>query len=396
MERSQVLRTSYSALETFKQCPQKFKFQEIDRIKVPKSKEAIFGTIIHDALKFFHSQYPVSPTLDELLNYYKDSWPASPVGGNSKPFQNEQEDMIYFSEGIRMLKNYHERYLKNRDKSVVLDTEARFEFPIEKSGGNQKCILAGKIDRIDKLNDETIEIIDYKTTKKLPPQSSADYNLQFSIYCLGVLSRWPHLVEEGSGNIKLTFYYLRHGEALATKRNEQQLEEAKEEIWGIIDEIGKNNFKPIPSALCDWCGYQKICPMWKHKFSEQQKLNNEQINKIIREFFELKGQNQTNTKRLTELNKAINNYLNQEGIERVFNELGHITRLPLIRYKYKMDKIKEILEPLGKWQDILMIDSEKLKKIAKMLPLKTRKQIEQAKKVEKEYTILKTSQKNKK
>jgi len=358
MEKSQVLRTSYSALETFKQCPQKFKFQEIDRIKAPKSKEAVFGTIIHEALKFFHSQYPVSPTLDELLNYYKDNW-------KSEPFQNEQEDMIYFSEGIRMLKNYHEYHLKNRDKSVVLDAEARFEFPIEKPGENRKCILAGKIDRIDKLSDDTIEIIDYKTTKKLPPQSSADSNLQFSIYCLGVMSRWPHLAEKGSGNIKLTFYYLKHGEALATRRDEKQLEEAKEEIWDILNEIEKNNFKPIPSALCDWCGYKNLCPMWRHKFVKHETYDAQQINKIIKEFLELKDSNQKNNKRLEELKEIVNNYLDQESLERVFGEDGYITRLMQVRRDYDMDKIKKALGPLDKWlikKEYKILKASKIKK----------------------------------
>lgn len=120
MEKSQVVfRTSYSALQTFKQCPQKFKFQEIDRIKSPKSKEAVFGNIMHEALRFFHSERPVSPTLDALLNYYKDNW-------KSEPFKNQEEDIIYFSEGIKMLKNYYQYFLKNQGNFVVLDTETRF------------------------------------------------------------------------------------------------------------------------------------------------------------------------------------------------------------------------------------------------------------------------------
>ncbi|TSA57417.1 PD-(D/E)XK nuclease family protein, partial [bacterium] len=38
------MRISYSSLENFKQCPLKYKFSQIDKIKEPKSKEAIFGT----------------------------------------------------------------------------------------------------------------------------------------------------------------------------------------------------------------------------------------------------------------------------------------------------------------------------------------------------------------
>jgi len=387
MEKSQLFQTSYSALQTFKQCPQKYKFQEIDRIRTPKSREAIFGSIIHETLKFLHSKYPISPTSDEVLNHYKDFWPSLESG----PFQNQEEDMIYFSEGIRILKNYYQNFLKNRDKFVVLDTESFFRVMIEKPEKNQKCILTGKIDRIDKLNDGTIEITDYKTAKRLPPQIDADHNSQLSIYCLGFLLRWPHLAKQGPGKIKLTLYYLRHGETLTSKRTKEQLEETKEEIWEAISKIEKANFKPIPSPLCDWCGYKNICPMWKNLYKEQISISDEQIKKLIDEFFELKETNSKNNKRLSELKEIIEKYLNKEKIERVFGKVGYITRLFQTRYKYEMDKIKEILEPLGKWQDVLTIDIEKLKKIIKTLPYSTCKQIEKAKKKDKKYTILKAS-----
>ena len=337
----EIIKTSYSALDTFKQCPMKYKFQQIDKIKAPKSKEATFGSIIHGALKFFHSKYPVSPTLDELLNYYKDIW-------DSEPFQNQEEDMIYFSEGIKMLKNYYNHYLKVKDKFTVLDAETRFEVLLENlQNENQKCLLRGIIDRIDKTKDG-IEIIDYKTTKRLPSQQDIDGSLQLSLYCLGLINRWPQFAEQGLENIKLTFYYLKHQEVISTKRTKKQLDDTREQVWERLAEIAKSDFKPIPSALCDWCGYKNLCPMWKHKFIEQ--IKDEQIQNTIKEFLELKVNNQKNDKRLTELKEIINNYLNQEGLERVFGENGYITRLTQMRYNYDFDKIKKALGPLDKWR----------------------------------------------
>lgn len=338
MKTSQYNKTSYSALQTFKQCPQKYKFQVIDKIKAPKSKEAVFGSKMHEALKFFHSKYPVSPTLDELLNLYKDIW-------DSDPFRSQEEDMIYFSEGIKILKNYYQYFLKNKDNFTVLDIESYFRIFIENPETNQKCILAGKIDRIDKLQNGTIEIVDYKTTKRLPSQAEVDNDLQLSLYCLAISLRWPTSSIE---DIKSSFYYLKHQELISTKRTKKQLEDVKEQIWKRLAEIEKSDFKPIPSALCDWCGYKKICPMWKHKFSK--KVDEEEIQNIIEEFLEIKEQNQKNSKRLTKLKEIINNYLDQEKIERVFGESGHITRLTQIRYNYDFDKIKKSLGPLDKWQ----------------------------------------------
>ncbi len=353
MEINQLFRTSYSALDTFKQCPMKYKFQYVDKIKAPKSKEAVFGNKIHKALQFFHSKIPVSPTLDELLNYYKDIW-------DSEPFQGHEEDMIYFGEGIKMLKNYYNHYLKIRHEFTVLDAEVRFEIMLD-----QKCLLTGIIDRVDKIKDG-IEVIDYKTTKRLPSQQDIDNNLQLSFYCLGLINRWPQFAEQGLENIRLTFYFLKHQEVISTKRTKEQLENVKEQIWERIAEIEKGNFKPLPSALCDWCGYKNLCPMWKNLYKEELSVDDEQIKKIIDEFLELKNANSKNNKRLNELKEIITRYLDKEKIERVFSENGYITRSTQMRYNYDFDKIKEAFGPLDKWR------------------------------IEKKYTVLKTSAKKKK
>ena len=68
------MRISYSAIETFKTCPLKYKFQEIDRLRRPKSKEAVFGTLLHAALRFMFSRDPLYPTLDEVVNAYLVGW----------------------------------------------------------------------------------------------------------------------------------------------------------------------------------------------------------------------------------------------------------------------------------------------------------------------------------
>ena len=386
---AEIIKTSYSALDTFRQCPLKYKFSVIDKIRVPKTKEAVFGNKLHEALQFFHKKSPLSPTLDELLNYIKEIW-------DSSVFADEQEDMIYFSEAIKILKNYYEHYLKIKDKFTVLDTETRFEVLLENpENNNEKCLLAGIIDRIDKTKNG-IEVIDYKTAKRFPAQDEIDNSLQLSLYCIGVMNRWPEFAKYGPENIKLTLYFLKHNETITTKRTKEQLDNIKKQTWEMLKQIEKSDFQPIPSALCDWCGYRKICPMWKHLYKEQMTIDDEQIKKVVDEFFQLKLANTQNNKKINELREIIEQYLNREKLERIFGESGYITRLNQIRYEYDMDKVKAILEPFGKWYDVLGIDADKLKTIIKTLPPQARKELEKAKIVDKEYKILKASKVKKK
>jgi len=356
MSETKIIKTSYSALDTFKQCPLKYKFQVVDKIKAPKTKEAVFGNKLHKALQYFHSKSPLSPTLDELLNYLKEIWESSVFG-------DEQTDMIYFSEAIKILKNYYEHFTKIKDKFTVLGTETRFEVLLENpKSQNEKCLLAGIVDRIDKTSDGKLEIIDYKTTKKLPSQEDVNNSLQLSLYCLGIINRWPQFIQQGIENIKLTLYYLKHQETITTFRTKQQLDHIQEKIWEQLAKIEKSEFQPIPSALCDWCGYKKICPMWKHLYKEQMSIDDEQAKKVVNEYFQIKEQNSQNNKKLDELQEIIEMYLNKENIERVFGESGYITRLTQTRYSYDLKKLnKEELEKIKREKKFTILKITKKK-----------------------------------
>ena len=228
------MRISYSALETFNICPQKYKFQEIDKIRAPKSKEAVFGTLIHDVLKFMFSSPLDSPSLDEILDYYKSHWPKN------ISFADEREEQSYFAEGVRILSDY---YRKNNPKNVrPLALETRFEITLpNKNDSLNPHILVGKIDRIDKLENDDLEIIDYKTAMRMPSQEEIDKNLQLSFYNLGVRKMWPEWQDR---KIKLSLYFLRHEEKLSSVREERGLESFKKYIENATEEKSRTGFVP--------------------------------------------------------------------------------------------------------------------------------------------------------
>ena len=371
------MRISYSGLESFSNCPAKYKYQYIDRIKVPKSKDAVFGTLIHECLRMFHDLSQTTPfSEEELLKYFTEKW-------NSDIYQDKQEEAFAFHQGIEMLKKY---YLQNQNLSFnIVNLETLFRIPIQ----DKLHQVTGRIDRIDKLKDGTFEIIDYKTTKKMPSQEMIDKNFQLSIYYLGVINQWPYLEKENRP-VKLSLYYLRHGEKLSTNQNKEQIKETKERILSLINQIEKSNFEPMSDPLCDWCQYQPYCPLFKHKYIKEQSpaLDEEKIKKVIKEYFEIKNKQSQDNKRLIELKTAINQFCDENELDRVFGDSGYITRLPQQRFSYNFNKVKEILEPINKWNEILTIDKAKFKKVVDALPYDIKKQIDQAKKLEREFKVI--------
>jgi hypothetical protein len=83
--------------------------------------------------------------------------------------------------------------------------------------------------------------------------------------------------------------------------------------------------------------------------------------------------------RLMKIQEDIVTYMGQEGVERVFGQNGLIARSLRITYKYDEEKIQALLEPLGKWQEVLKLDKTALKNIADLLPANVKKEIEKAK-----------------
>ena len=385
------MRTSYSALETYLQCPQKYKFQEIDRIKAPKSKEAVFGTLVHDALKYMFSRDPLFPTMEDVLAHFRQGIEQS------KTTFSDEERNLYLASGQDILKRF---YAKNPPWNfTVVDLESFFEVPLadEKTGAIH--VLAGKIDRIDKTEDGAYEIIDYKTNRKLPSQAEVDNNLQLSLYHMGILRRWPHLDPQ---NIRLSLYFLKAQEKLATSRTKEDLAATRAKTIATIREIetkkqeGDKAFPPHPSALCGWCAYKKICPAWRHLYAASSfqlpAFSDIDIKNVIKEYFAIKDTDIKNKKRFVELTDQIRAYLDKEGLERVFGEEGFITRKMSERASWDTEKLRPVLVELGLWEQVATPDQKKISALFPALPQEAQTKLAAAK-IIKTFSVLTASKK---
>lgn len=99
---------------------------------------------------------------------------------------------------------------------------------------------------------------------------------------------------------------------------------------------------------------------------------------------------------LKKLKNLIEVYSQQKGLKRVFGTNGYFAQEITNKVSYDKNKLKEVLEPLGKWEEILAIDQKKLDQIIKEIPPEVREEIEKAKKVEKVAEYLEANEKTKK
>jgi len=366
------MNTSYSALNSFQTCPLRYKFSAIDKIRTgKKSAEAVFGSVLHSTMQFIHTGSFLLPTQKETLNYFSQKW-------NSDVFDNEFRERAAFAQGIKIIQNYYKN--NNPDDFQVIDIESRFSVDLKHEG--EVHLISGIIDRIDKTSNG-YEIIDYKTANKLPAQAHVENNLQLLIYLLAFLKRYPQL-KKAPEKVKLSLYFLKHDTKLSTTKTLPQLKKETEKIFNLFNEIKNSDFEPKTSPLCDWCDFQKICPMWKHKFKTKLTATDKEKNIIIKKYLELQKKTKETRKEIASLQKNLLEIMEGEKVDRLFGDGKIVTKTHRQTFKYNEDKLKRILEEKKLWDKVVKVNQTQLNKVLQILPSSEKQEIEEIKELKSE------------
>jgi len=238
---------SFSQLETYKLCPLRYKYQYVLRIPISPTSSLTFGQTIHKTLQEFYQRFRNEKKIKkrDLLKIYDKQW--IPLGYSSKIHEKKMKE-----EGKILLGNYYDKY--HRTNLEILDIEKQFKIKID------GISIIGKIDRIDKISNNSIEIIDYKTGKK-PNEKNILSNLQLSIYSLAAMDKG--IYNKKLAEINLTFNFLRSGDSLTVKPTDNQLRKVKEEVKEMVGLIKSNKFSPKVGPWCSHCPFRIICEAWQ-------------------------------------------------------------------------------------------------------------------------------------
>jgi len=248
--REPILRFSHSALQSFKTCPRQYEYNYLLKIPQPPAGAASFGSSLHNTLNEFYKlvgqskqaslfeDYQEDLSLDRLLTIYEDKWIN--VGFDSRAHMETLK-----KRGEEILGKFHEHFKDEITKIEFL--EKGFKLKVG------KYTITGRIDRADKLEDGTLEVIDYKSGKS-KTQKDVDRDPQLMIYALAVKECF------NQPSSKLTLYFLDDDLKVSTDPDEEKLDKMKQDIIETADKINKSDFAPTPSKFaCGFCPYNKIC-----------------------------------------------------------------------------------------------------------------------------------------
>jgi RecB family exonuclease len=235
------LELSASSLQDYETCPLKYKLRYDWHLPEEASAPLQFGSAMHLALKAYFDGVRAGRPPDErsVIDCFLDEF------GKAKIDDEVQRD-LYTKQGRDQLTTFLRSPLAH-PANQVLETERRFKVEI---GGAR---VKGRIDRIDKIANGEIAVIDFKTGKA-KTQDDADESLQLSVYALAAQR------ELGCVASSLVLINLENGTAIESRRTPKELLAAEEEVKTIAAKIAAGEFDPRPSGACAWCSYQSICP----------------------------------------------------------------------------------------------------------------------------------------
>lgn len=354
---------SASRLETYRQCPQKFKFTYLDKVEsTVEGIEAFMGSRVHEALEKLYTdlRFCKATTLPELLTNYHELWTRAWHEQVQIVRENRTPD-DYEAMGEQSLISYYQRYAPF-NQSQTLGLEHPVKLHLDAKGEYQ---MQGYIDRLSSPAEGVLWIHDYKTKGFFPTQQSIDEDRQLAYYQMALQQLWPETKE-----ITLIWHYLIFDYEFRSKRSIEELESLRQETLGLIREIESAiEFPPRESALCNWCEYQAICPIFSplslapHEYQSHEGVQwVERLNQLQCEEEVIKG-------KINQIKASLAAYATQKGVEVIMTQ----THKALIRHYENVPRedahgralLEQLLKAEGKWGEASSLDGFLLSKTMK-------------------------------
>ena len=256
---------SHNSLTTFRDCPRQFKFRYIERVEVPRrlTADTYLGSVVHRILADLYKTAAdgVVIPLADVLNTYHAEWDKPEKAQVECPNPRLTVD-DYIASGHKMLEVFHARF-QPFNQGTLLGVEMRFYFTLP--GSTYR--MMGIVDKLWKRTDGVIEIVDYKTGRRLP-QGGTDpaFARQMGLYQLAVREKYPQFEE-----IEQVQHFLKLDEVVSYRMRPDELDELAEqfrnEILDIHTAARLDNFPTIEGGHCTYCDFFTYCPAKRHKLA---------------------------------------------------------------------------------------------------------------------------------
>jgi putative RecB family exonuclease len=250
---------SPSRASDFKICPQLFRYRAIERLPEPTTVYQARGTTAHLALQRLYDLPGHERTPDRLYDLFREAWSELRVDDEyAELFASVDEERRWGIESMTLLANY-----------FAIEDPARVE-PLEREldmlEDLEGITIRGILDRMDRLDDGSLVITDYKTGKAPPERFAIPAFFALKIYALLIRQRL------GETPTEVRLLYLNGPTLYRLPVDDAQLDAMDRQLralWSAIERaLREDRFPPRPGKLCGWCSFQDRCPAWADDAAE--------------------------------------------------------------------------------------------------------------------------------
>ena len=243
---------SPSKVSTFKDCALAFRFSAIDRLPEPPSVPATKGTAVHRALELLFLAPPDARTPDRARACLGEALAEMAAKEEYLALELSEDEAAAFAADARRMV---ERYFTLEDPRTV--RPVGLELMLSTSLGS--LTVRGIIDRLEIDPEGEFVVTDYKTGRTPSPaqeQSRLGGVHFYALLCERVLGRRPARIQ--------LMYLGDQPQIITTVPSEQSsrgVERKLAAVWAAVERACEHeDFRPRPSALCDWCAFRAFCP----------------------------------------------------------------------------------------------------------------------------------------
>jgi putative RecB family exonuclease len=242
---------SPSACSAFKECPLAFRFSYIERLPEPPSAAASKGTLVHRALERLLDRPPDERVLDTALVDLQLARRELAEHPEFTELSLDDEQWAAFDADAETLVR---RYFELEDPRTV--RPIGLELKLEANLGRAR--LRGVIDRLELDEHGELVVTDYKTGS-VPSEFWEAKSLSgvhiYALLCERMLGKRPARVQ---------LFYLSKPEAIIATPTDQSIVGVERKTNAMQAAIAtaceREDFRPRPGRLCDYCSFQAYCP----------------------------------------------------------------------------------------------------------------------------------------
>ncbi|WP_018784501.1 PD-(D/E)XK nuclease family protein [Micromonospora sp. CNB394] len=248
---------SPSRAADFKTCPLLYRFRSIDRLPERPTVEQARGTLVHAVLERLFDLPAAARTPESAGDLVAPQWDRLVTEEPELSMLFADGDVVGPQEFLRSATALLDGYFAVEDPRRLepAEREALISAVVD-----DELLIRGYLDRLDVAPDGALRVVDYKTGGAPREAFEARALFQLKFYAL-VLWRTRGVVPR-----VLRLLYLKDAEVCDYAPEADELvrfERTVVALWRAIEQAtARQDFRPRPSRLCDWCNHQALCPSY--------------------------------------------------------------------------------------------------------------------------------------